>query len=85
MTNPDKPTGKSLELITSSTNPQIKALKTLERKKGRREQNAFLAEGARLIEEGLSHGWKPQTVICSPDGLERTFVADLISRAEGSL
>ena len=82
MTKPDKPTGKSLELITSSTNPQIKALKTLERKKGRREQNAFLAEGARLIEEGLSHGWKPQTVICSPDGLERSFVADLISRAE---
>ena len=70
------------ETISSASNPLVKTLKSLERKKGRTETGLFLAEGARLIEEGLSHGWKPQTVICSPDGLERSFVADLISRAE---
>lgn len=70
------------DLITSGTNPQIKSLKTLERKKGRREQNAFLAEGARLIEEGLSHGWQPITLICSPEGMKLDFAAELIERAK---
>ena len=57
-------------------------LKTLERKKGRREQNAFLAEGARLIEEALSYSWEPVQIISSPEGMERSYVADLVSRAE---
>lgn len=70
------------DIITSATNPQIKALKGLERKKGRREQNVFLAEGARLIEEGLANGWDPITVICSPEGMKRDFAAELIERAK---
>ena len=66
--------GESSEpvVITSGGNPQVKALKALERKKGRREQNAFLAEGARLIEEALNYGWEPVQVITSPEGLERS-------------
>ena len=76
--------GESSEpvVITSGGNPQVKALKALERKKGRREQNAFLAEGARLIEEALNYGWEPVQVITSPEGLERSYVQDLVSRAE---
>lgn len=85
MTQPEYPTDHNASLvITSATNPQIKALKTLERKKGRREQNCFLAEGARLIEEALNHDWQPVSLICAPDGLERPFMADLIARGEGA-
>lgn len=85
MTKPDKIAGKpSVEQITSATNPQIKALKSLERKKGRREQNAFLAEGARLIEEALDHDWQAQQIVCSPNGLERDYVKDLVERVEAA-
>ncbi|MAK62669.1 MAG: RNA methyltransferase [Ponticaulis sp.] len=85
MTKPDKIAGNNpTELITSATNPQIKALKSLERKKGRREHNAFLAEGARLIEEALDHDWQAQQIICSPNGLERDYVQELVDRVEAA-
>ncbi|MAP94120.1 MAG: RNA methyltransferase [Ponticaulis sp.] len=57
-------------------------LKSLERKKGRRENNMFLAEGARLIEEALNFGWEPAILVCAPDALNRPYTADLIARAE---
>ena len=56
--------------ITSTSNPQIKTLKSLHLKKGRAETGLFLAEGARLarasrevalVEDAL-HGarWRPR-------------------------
>ncbi len=65
-------------VITSASNPQIKALKSLERKKGRKEQNAFLAEGARLIGEALQYGWQPVTFVCGPEAAERDVNKELI-------
>lgn len=76
------PQSQDLVAITSASNPQVKALKSLERKKGRREQNAFLAEGARLISEALAHEWEPVTVIFGPDGQSRPASQELIHQAE---
>ena len=56
-------------MITSSQNPKLKLTHALMgRPKERREANAFVAEGVRLIEEAFTAGWKFQFVLYS-DGL----------------
>lgn len=45
-------------MITSTQNPKLKLVRALAgRPKERREAGAFLAEGARLVEEALAAGW----------------------------
>lgn len=70
-----------LELITSPSNPLIKALKSLERKKERAETGLFLAEGARIVSEGLARGWQPETVIIAADMADRPQISDLARAA----
>jgi TrmH family RNA methyltransferase len=70
----------SPDLIASASNPRIKRLRTLERKKGRSETGLFLAEGARLIEQALAAGWEIETLIMSNSGSERDFVQALAQR-----
>ena len=56
-------------MITSSQNPKLKLARALMgRAKERREANAFVVEGVRLIEEAVTSGWKFQFVLYS-DGL----------------
>ena len=56
-------------MITSSQNPKLKLARALMgRSKERREANAFVVEGVRLIEEAVTAGWKFQFVLFS-DGL----------------
>ena len=72
------------EIISSTSNPLIKSLRSLERKKGRAETGLFLAEGARLVEQGLSAGWELNSLVVSASSAERSFVRDLIARASRS-
>ena len=56
-------------MITSNQNPKLKLARVLfGRPKERREANAFVIEGIRLIEEAVTAGWKFQFVLYS-DGL----------------
>jgi RNA methyltransferase, TrmH family len=56
-------------MITSSQNPKLKLVRTLMgRARERREENAFVIEGVRLIEEAVAAGWPFQFVLYS-DGL----------------
>ena len=56
-------------MITSSQNPKLKLVRALlGRPKERREANAFVVEGIRLIEEAVTAGWKFQFALYS-DGL----------------
>lgn len=70
------------EHITSASNPLIKRLRSLERKKGRNETGLFLAEGARLIEQALEKDWHLDTLIVSNSGAERDYVQALAERAQ---
>lgn len=70
--------------ITSFSNPLVKQLRSLERKKGRSETGLFLAEGARLIAEGLTQGWKAKTLMVSNSVVDRPHIKDLIERAEST-
>ncbi len=69
------------ERITSPSNPLIKTLKSLERKKERTETGLFLAEGARLAEQGLVNGWKPDTFVIAEAMASRPHIAALSDRA----
>jgi len=56
-------------MITSSQNPKLKLARALMgRAKERREANAFVVEGVRLVEEAVKAGWKFQFALYS-DGL----------------
>ena len=56
-------------MITSSQNPKLKLIRSLMgRAKERREANAFVVEGVRLVEEAVDAGWKFQFALYS-DGL----------------
>lgn len=70
-----------LELITSPANPLVKTLKSLERKKERAETGLFLAEGARIVSQGIARGWQPETVIIAADMAERPQIAALAREA----
>jgi TrmH family RNA methyltransferase len=72
------------EHVTSISNDTVKLLRGLERKKGRTETGLFIAEGARLIEEGLRKDWSPAYVIAGIAALERPASLDLLRRARGA-
>lgn len=56
-------------MITSSQNPKLKLVRALMgRAKERREADAFVVEGVRLVEEAVNAGWKFQFALYS-DGL----------------
>ena len=67
--------------ITSASNPLVKQLRSLERKKGRNETGLFLAEGARLVEQALAQDWQVETLIVSNAGAERDHIQALAARA----
>jgi len=56
-------------LSEGPTKNEIKALKSLLTKKGRTDQGRFSAEGVRLLEESIHHGWYPESVYCVEEGL----------------
>lgn len=72
------------ERITSTANPLIKRLKSLDRKKGRQETGLFLAEGARLVEQGLKAGWRADALLIGESASDRPHIARLAERARGS-
>ena len=68
--------------ITSASNPLIKILRGLDRKKNRSETGLFLAEGTRLVLQGFENGWQADTLICASAMLDRPLVANLVERAQ---
>ncbi|MEO1028242.1 MAG: RNA methyltransferase [Pseudomonadota bacterium] len=72
------------EDITSPANSLIKTLKGLERKKVRRETGLFLAEGMRLVQQGLAAGWAIRSLIVSAEIKDRPDIQALAQQAEGA-
>jgi len=70
--------------VSSPANATVKLLKSLDRKKGRAGTGLFLAEGARLAEEALNHGWTPAYVLAGAGALEREQTAALLARMKKS-
>ena len=51
-----------LSMITSAANPRVKAIRELHNRRGRQEQQAYLLEGIRLMEEALAADVSPRAV-----------------------
>ena len=68
--------------ITSASNPLIKQLRGLERKKNRNESGLFLAEGARLIEQAMAQNWDIETLVVSNTGMDRDYIQSLARQAQ---
>lgn len=71
-----------IDRITSASNPLIKRLRGLDRKKQRAETGLFLAEGARLIDQALRQDWAIDTLLVSTSGRSRAATGDLVLRAQ---
>ncbi len=56
-----------LEVITSTANPRIKAIRGLHRAKERRARSETLIEGPVVFADFLAEGFAPKTVLCTPD------------------
>lgn len=71
-----------IESVTSPTNPRVKALRALERKKMRMETGLFRAEGMRLVQQGLECGWELDTLAIAEPVARRAPIAALIERVQ---
>ena len=56
-----------METITSARNPRVLAWRSLRDKKGRGEQDAFLVEGTKMVQEALSSGFDVRAVLLRED------------------
>jgi TrmH family RNA methyltransferase len=57
-------------MITSAANPRVKAIRELHNRRGRQEQQAYILEGIRLVEEALAAGVSPLAVYVNAARLE---------------
>lgn len=58
--------------ITSSTNPKVKTLRSLHRRRGRYRERLFLVEGVRLVNEALQAGFPLPIALYLPERLGQT-------------
>jgi RNA methyltransferase, TrmH family len=68
-------------MISSRSNPRLKALATLQTRKGREAQRLAIAEGIRLCEEAFRSGIAVRTLVLSASMQQRPEAAALIESA----
>jgi TrmH family RNA methyltransferase len=66
--------------VTSLANPIVKDIKALALKKFRDQQNAFLAEGLKLVIDALDLGWTIRTLIFAKSGRGNAAVEKAAAR-----
>lgn len=69
-------------VITSSTNPTVKYIRSLHRRRVRYREQAFIAEGLRTIQEALKAGIQPAFLFQTPSMLEQTHARLVTAEAE---
>jgi len=66
--------------VTSLANPLVKDIKALAMKKFRDSQNAFMAEGLKLVIDALDLGWTIRTLVFAKTGLGNPAVEKAAAR-----
>lgn len=66
--------------VTSLANPLVKDIKALALKKFRDHQNAFMAEGLKLVIDALDLGWQIKTLVFAKAGLGNAAVEKVAAR-----
>lgn len=70
--------------VTSLANPLVKDIKALALKKFRDQQNAFIAEGLKLVIDALDLGWTIKTLIFAKSALGNQAVEKVAARTRAS-
>lgn len=83
MTNEHKSGGRIKE-VSSLSNPIIKEIRLLEKKRHREETKQFIAEGMKLVIDAIEHGWQLRTLIFAASQKENETIQDLVSRCLAS-
>src|SRR5690606_32684425 len=84
MTTSRLPQPGKVREITSFSNPVIKDIRALALKKHRDRQDAFLAEGLKLVIDALAGGWQVRTLILSRAAQEQKQAADVAARVRAN-
>ncbi len=66
--------------VTSLANPLVKDIKALAQKKFRDQQNAFMAEGLKLVIDALDLGWSIKTMVLAKAGRGNPAVEKVAAR-----
>lgn len=66
--------------VTSLANPIVKDIKALALKKFRDQQNAFMAEGLKLVIDALDLGWSIKTLVFAKSGLGNPAIEKVAAR-----
>ena len=74
-----RPVGQVKE-VTSLANPLVKDIKALALKKFRDQQNAFMAEGLKLVIDALDLGWSIRTLVFAKAGRGNAAVEKVAAR-----
>ncbi|MCP1198907.1 RNA methyltransferase [Notoacmeibacter sp. MSK16QG-6] len=82
MNDPSKGPGRPgrVKEITALTNPTIKAIRGLDRKRNREANNSFMAEGQKLVIDAVDLGWTIKTLIYAKNARGHAGVADLAAK-----
>ncbi|MCP4140387.1 MAG: RNA methyltransferase [Chloroflexi bacterium] len=67
------------ETITSSSNPTVKRIRSLNQRKNRTEKGLFLVEGIHHVGAAIEADWDVDTLLYAPDLLTSEYARDLIS------
>ena len=68
--------------ITSTQNPQFKALRSLRLRKVRQRERRYLIEGIRIVEEALTSGAPVETLVYAPELLVSERAQALVERLD---
>lgn len=68
-------------MITSTSNPTIKAIRKLAERKERQQTGTFFMEGLRIVGEAMQRGWELQHLIVAPELLVSLFGRQLVEQA----
>jgi TrmH family RNA methyltransferase len=73
-----------MDVIESTQNPLVKLLRSLDRRKERRETGLFVAEGLVVLAAARLAGWSPETLVVDAERLEDEAVQVAIAGHRGS-
>ncbi len=66
-------------VVTSHTNPTVKALKALHMRKAREESGRFLAEGLKIVTEAIELGHAPKVLMFGKDAADHPLLTKAIA------
>lgn len=78
--NQEHKSGGRIKEVSSLSNPIIKDIRLLDKKRHREETKQFIAEGMKLVIDAIDHGWALRTLIFAASQKENTAIQNLVSR-----